>query len=496
MRFDFDINIRHFVISAVVAAALLVLIFFPSLRPVSFFNHIISIVTEEFDSLHITQTGNRFMSGESREPLAPAADEKQTPQYARTNYEMMSPEDAFLAPPQPDLRETAAALYDQFRKCPALKPALFSNLAELLSKEIAQAPLANNDRDAIAHILRESAPLLRKTRDAARKGRFDLDDFAQRCREDAGNTEPSSSSSGEKKERTPGPVKKLAGLLTLDAEENLRSGQTAAGFEIVLDVAKILLPTAALRLEDQHEATEAFHDILRAGLQAAQSTKDTATLDSVLFQLNELARNYNLRQRQVPEPISRDLLSRLRALPLTRQEADSLERYTPDYLFDFYVNMRRKYTPAEGGAAQENLPADLTALREKVIRVMEARKTAENQKTDPPLSELTVLEKRNLAELDLLRLGIAEKLYQNTVESPEIPASKDHLSPRFIPYSPSDPFTGKEYQLRQIASPTSATRNNCFLRRYSTGPGHTDNGGKISYDPTNGTFSSGNIFFP
>ncbi|MBN1902943.1 hypothetical protein JW926_16590 [Candidatus Sumerlaeota bacterium] len=89
-------------------------------------------------------------------------------------------------------------------------------------------------------------------------------------------------------------------------------------------------------------------------------------------------------------------------------------------------------------------------------------------------------EKVALARYDLLRLDTAKKLY--FLEHKKEPENMEDLVPGYIPVLLLDPFTEKE-----------PFRKESFF--YSIGPDKKDQKGAVFYDPTNGTTSSGDIFF-
>jgi len=86
-----------------------------------------------------------------------------------------------------------------------------------------------------------------------------------------------------------------------------------------------------------------------------------------------------------------------------------------------------------------------------------------------------------LAKFDLLRLETARKLY--TLEHGASPANPADLVPAYLPALPTDRFAEKG-----IDAYRETTSN-----YYSIGPDEQDNRLAITYDPTNGTISAGDI---
>jgi hypothetical protein len=99
----------------------------------------------------------------------------------------------------------------------------------------------------------------------------------------------------------------------------------------------------------------------------------------------------------------------------------------------------------------------------------------------PNFLEAVTREKVSLARFDLLILSTAWKIY--TLEHGAEVEKPEDLVPDLLPEIPRDPFAqdGKPYASKP------------FL--YSIGPDSADQEGDVLYDPTNGTISSGDIFF-
>lgn len=86
-----------------------------------------------------------------------------------------------------------------------------------------------------------------------------------------------------------------------------------------------------------------------------------------------------------------------------------------------------------------------------------------------------------LTRFDLLRLETARKLYQ--LEKGKAPATDAELVPGYLAALPVDRFEkGKEADIKEAGGV-----------RYSIGPDGKDNGNAINYDPSNGTYSAGDI---
>lgn len=97
----------------------------------------------------------------------------------------------------------------------------------------------------------------------------------------------------------------------------------------------------------------------------------------------------------------------------------------------------------------------------------------------PSYQEAHVRENYAKALLDLLAIETASKLYQIDRGAP--PDSLSDLAPDYLENEPLDRFREKRpYPFNEYF--------------YSIGPDGLDQNGTIPYDPTNGTFSSGDVF--
>lgn len=100
--------------------------------------------------------------------------------------------------------------------------------------------------------------------------------------------------------------------------------------------------------------------------------------------------------------------------------------------------------------------------------------------TVPNFNEASIRAKVSCTKFDLLRIYTASKLY--LLEHEDYPGLLNDLVPKYLPDLPEDPF-GQKYK----------GINHLF---YSVGADGVDQNTAILYDPTNGTISSGDIFFP
>jgi hypothetical protein len=128
-------------------------------------------------------------------------------------------------------------------------------------------------------------------------------------------------------------------------------------------------------------------------------------------------------------------------------------------------------------------PADVIVEKESLLD------RYKNSLSDPflfEISESNFKESSMRADLalnkfDLLRLETARKLYR--LEKGKAPASDAELVPAYLPKLPVDRFsTDKKASFKDVTGVP-----------YSIGPDAKDNGNVIAYDPTNGTFSTGDV---
>ncbi len=100
----------------------------------------------------------------------------------------------------------------------------------------------------------------------------------------------------------------------------------------------------------------------------------------------------------------------------------------------------------------------------------------------PNFLEATTREASALAKLDLARIEAAKRVYK--LESVQAAPSIEALVPEYLPEALVDRFdeSGGGYGWEPVV--------------YSIGPDRIDNKATVQYDPTNGTISRGDIFFP
>ena len=136
---------------------------------------------------------------------------------------------------------------------------------------------------------------------------------------------------------------------------------------------------------------------------------------------------------------------------------------------------------------------DLAQLKPRVEKAMEAR----SKKGRPRFANPSGKKLARGNGPDPHRAGGKNEADRNAGGVPA--TTLERLTPRYIPYVPSDPFSQQEYQLRATAGVSSATlekKENTFSLYYSVGPDGKDQKGMLLYDPTNGAGSLGDIYIP
>jgi hypothetical protein len=101
----------------------------------------------------------------------------------------------------------------------------------------------------------------------------------------------------------------------------------------------------------------------------------------------------------------------------------------------------------------------------------------------PNVMEAETRERVSRARIDLVRLLIAQRIRE--LNSEDVTTSSKQLAESLNFTDPVDPFTGLSYKWSEA-------------RRefYCAGPNKSDEGMHVEYDPTNGTFSSGDVPTP
>jgi hypothetical protein len=97
----------------------------------------------------------------------------------------------------------------------------------------------------------------------------------------------------------------------------------------------------------------------------------------------------------------------------------------------------------------------------------------------PNFEEASIRQKVSTARFHLTQLALAERVAQ--LEGAHSPAAPRDLVPKHLATEPLDPFTSAPF-------PRSATGD-----FYSPGPDGRDDQCAVTYDPTNGTLSPGDI---
>jgi hypothetical protein len=99
----------------------------------------------------------------------------------------------------------------------------------------------------------------------------------------------------------------------------------------------------------------------------------------------------------------------------------------------------------------------------------------------PTLREVEIREKTILANFDLSRIYIANRIAE--IETGAKKTNTREMVPELFSEEPLDPMTAKPFLW--------STEAGAF---YGVGPDETDDGGTVHYSPTNGTISSGDVF--
>ena len=171
-----------------------------------------------------------------------------------------------------------------------------------------------------------------------------------------------------------------------------------------------------------------------------------------------------------------------------------LEGMTTGFAVDDYVNMidrieaeREQYI----AFVQAHLAIPYWERDEAVFKAEQERMIAGfhgiNQQAMPSTSEAGTRDLVTTAWL--LKAQIATALASYRMERGGNPPTLESLVPTYLYANPIDPFSGKPFGYR----PTDGGAGN---RLWSTGPDKVNDGATLSYDPSNGTYSTGDVIAP
>ncbi|HBF33932.1 TPA: hypothetical protein DDW35_05160 [Candidatus Sumerlaeota bacterium] len=470
---NFEFSLRQLIVASLVILIVLACAAFPSLIPVSFFTAVYHSVVSELEVLHVIRTDALPMRVISQADTE-QKEEQITKEYPRTRYEMYNPQDGLLTPPSEDAIQILDSIAAQYAERAGASLDSVGRCKQWLNARLNNQSLPETEESALQQSMQKTAPVIKKTLATLQTGAFSAEDLARTLPHSVADEGAS-------------PIAKMADLFALDALENKRQGKVTDAYFEIYNAAKALLPAPTAQLEDQRATLEGFDTIMHTWRTMVASDKQGERLETALTQMNDVGGELRQRLSQVRDPLSRDLMARIRQLPLEKKERDSVERTTPDYLFNFYSEKAHKYTTDPEKVAA--LDKKLEPLKEQVMRAMELRgKTA---MAEP----LALQEKATLAEMDMTRIGLAEEVKrlaypEDTTTSPE------KLTPRYLPYVPTDPFNNKGYSVRETNAVSTGTLQNYFSAYYSIGPDGKDQKGLLLYDPTNGATSVGDIYIP
>lgn len=380
--------------------------------------------------------------------------------------------------------KTCDSVVEDYQKTLADKPDRAERYRAILQRVLEEANAATpEDWSEIRAGLEQAAPLLQELKSSGSGDGFQPDLLY----ESRGKSRPGMTVSQL--------VEDCAGMLCLKSLASLKMQNVREALETACLAARLAMVQPFTQAAMQKAQARSFGKAVNTWSRAVASTNDPHALNQSLDAMNSLAAKYQINLDNVFDPVSRDLLSRIR-MAADGKDSLNLSRTTPDYLLQQYTELTEKKLEAEKRRLMEDEPRfrtemekhkkEIDELSRAVKEAMETRGmpgAGRDNATSAPLHPQLAAEKMGQAELDILRLSTAEKLFRG--QYGREPSSLDSLSPRYFPTSSSDPFTNQPY----LVDPASG-------RVYSAGPDLVDQQGKVRYDPTNGSRSAGDIFLP
>ncbi len=263
--------------------------------------------------------------------------------------------------------------------------------------------------------------------------------------------------------------------------------------------------TAALGLARRHPASTLISQLIaiavnqiitRAISDLGAQTSDPATLRAAIATMERMRLQINM---PLPENVYlADVLGNLRALKREGYPVDLDFSKPMNYLFDQNVDSMMRYPEWKLAQLQPGDP-----LRVQYEELLRTRKTQQAPFSiraalgntgpfgdvvrevllsiaSPNFTEAATRQKTAEAFYKLTQIGLARRLAE--LEGNPSPQAVKDLVTKYLPTEPLDPFTSAAFRL----NPTTGAF-------YSVAADLKDNDGTLSYDPTNGTLSAGDI---
>jgi len=264
-----------------------------------------------------------------------------------------------------------------------------------------------------------------------------------------------------------------AGELCFAAYVDGREGNWDGAFDSCGTVYRLARRHPASDLITHLIAFQCENTASRCAARLAAACDRPRALRVFLEEMNRLNSGINL--DALKDPLMVEWVGMLRGFARRGYEVDLSSEKPLRYLFRQVVRISME----EGGGEEAeqwdrllSVPIASRVVEELLVRM-----------AIPNFEEARARELDAKAGYDLTRLAVASRIEK--LETGRRPVDVSALVPKYIPEPLSDPFADGPYR----RDPERKTF-------YSIGPDGTDSSAKISYDPTNGTVSAGDIFLP
>lgn len=395
---------------------------------------------------------------------------------------------ALVEPLTPETQAALATFDDAYKKhsndgvslavAPGTAP---PDRREILAQMVKGQPLSAADRAAAATLVKQDAELVAAT--LALSARPDYD---------TGATDTPIGGMG------PGnflACQTAAKITLFSARLDALDGETSRGLATAISVLALARRHPASTLISQLIAIAVNHMATRTIADIAAQCDDPTTLRTALADMLRLDAQVNV---PMPDDVFlADILGNLRALKregypvdldfskpatyLLYQHMDSMTRYPKwkmqqlgpnDPLHAKYAQMLADRTDKQNRFGPRQL-LEFTGpygdvVREQLLSI-----------AVPNFQEASTRQKVAAARFHLTKLALAERIAK--LEGAAAPSAPGDLVPKYLATEPLDPFTSASFA-------RSATDG-----FYSLGPDKRDDQGAVTYDPTNGTLSTGDI---
>ncbi|MFW6255949.1 MAG: hypothetical protein ACOC54_03940 [Candidatus Sumerlaeota bacterium] len=477
--FNFRFNLKQMLTFAVIVVLVLVFLGYQQFGLSRILKRIKNMVFAGLETVHVIRVDNPAPKAPREENNASPEEEQWLPDYQRTEYEPYLP-NVYLDPgPSPRKQKAMQDVAESFGEFAQAQASPFLERRDLVFAALRGQRLSDQQRARIEKDLDRADRFMTKLRFSAVNDRLSTDYLRQALSDNQIQAEEVDL------------IREGVILFCLDAINEVEKGQPERALNAIAAAGKIGMFRPITSLQDQEEQVDYLKNTVKIWERVIGETDSGRIIENSITDLNSLRFELHRRTKEVKDPVSRDILARI-GKAAGEKKIRALDSSSPVYLFEQYMDVLQKEAglkQTDGDASTtrtvSSIEGEIKELQQEVKRSIEARKAHKAMGGDivtslglhPQNARERVLE----AEVDLLRLAAAEKAFRKNNEG-KLPEDDSDLTSRYLSFYPLDPFGKGHVKWLQDEG--------LF---YSVGPDGVDNGGRILYDPTNGTISGGDI---